>query len=109
MPKPKRLRWSDRRYQIYAFVDPRDNAIHYIGMTGDAKSRYYEHLHNLGGGREEKKWIRELKALGLQPIFQILETIDADSNAREIACQREQYWIDKFVRAGAPLINVMGK
>ena len=47
--------------------------------------------------------------LGLSPIIQILETIDASSDdAHKVVLQREQYWIDKLVRAGAPLINVFG-
>lgn len=45
-----------------------------------------------------------MKKLGLFPIIQILETIDATINdAHKVVLQREQYWIDKLVRAGAPL------
>jgi DNA-binding XRE family transcriptional regulator len=108
MPKPKRLKWHDKQYQIYAYIDPRDSTVRYVGMTADAHSRHYEHLHNLGGGWKERKWVSELRAVGLQPLFQILETIGACDNAHEVACQREQYWIEKYVRIGAPLINVVG-
>ena len=63
----------------------------------------------MGGGRQQRYWVSELKKLGLSPIIQKLETIDASSDdAHKVVLQREQYWIDKLVRAGAPLINVFG-
>jgi hypothetical protein len=40
----KHLRWVDRQFHIYALVDPRDNMIHYVGISDDVKFRYYEHL-----------------------------------------------------------------
>jgi hypothetical protein len=106
---PKQWRWNEKQYQIYALIDPRDNTIRYIGKSDDAQYRYYQHLHSLGGGRQQRYWISELKKLGLSPIIQILETIDATINdAHKVVLQREQYWIDKLVRAGAPLINILG-
>ena len=38
-----------------------------------------------------------------------METIDAPyDETHRIVLQRERYWIDELVRAGAPLINVLG-
>jgi hypothetical protein len=57
---PKRLGKSNRYYQIYALVDPRDNAICYVGKSDDVQYRYYQHVHNMGGGKQERLWIKEL-------------------------------------------------
>lgn len=105
---PKRLEWHERCYQVYALIDPRDNTIRYIGKSGDMQRRYYEHIHLAGGGWNEKKWVNELKDLGLSPVLQILETVDADDASYKLVLQREQYWIDKLVAMGAPLIDVFG-
>ena len=42
------------------------------------------------------------------PILQVLETRDAGPDAYATACEREQFWIDKIGRSGAPLLNVAG-
>ena len=42
------------------------------------------------------------------PILQVLETIDAGPDAYSIACEREQFWIDRMGRSGAPLLDVAG-
>jgi GIY-YIG catalytic domain len=105
---PKRLRRHERYYQIYVLIDPRDHAIRYIGKSDDVEYRYYQHLQYLGGGRRERSWIKELKKLGLSPILEILETIEVSANSRAIVLQREQHWIEEFVRLGAPLVNVFG-
>jgi hypothetical protein len=66
-------------------------------------------MHSQGGGQQERYWVSELKKLGLSPIVEILETIDAPyDEAHRIVLQRERYWIDELDRAGAPLINVFG-
>lgn len=105
---PKRLGKTNRYYQIYALVDPRDNAICYVGKTDDVQYRYYQHVHNMGGGKQERLWIKELKKLGLSPLLQILETISVSDDAHIVILQRERYWIDELVCAGAPLTNVFG-
>src|SRR5713226_1431458 len=99
-------RWS-RRYQIYALVDPRDNLAHYVGISIDAQSRFYGHMHDVTGNYGESRWINSLKKNGLSPILQILEVIDGD-NAGAIACEKEQYWISEMLRIGHPLSNVSG-
>ena len=43
--------------------------------------------------------------IGLVPILQVLETIAAGPDAYSTACEREQFWIDKMGRSGAPLLN----
>lgn len=105
---PKQLNRNERQYQIYALIDPRDNTIRYIGKSDDVKYRYYQHLHSIGGGRQERQWIRELKILELVPALRILETIDKNPNAHKLVLVRERYWIDNLISTGHPLINVFG-
>ena len=105
--KPKSQDSSSRIYQIYALIDPRDNLVHYVGISIDAESRFYGHIHEVTGNYEESRWITSLKKNVLSPILRILEEIDGD-NAGAIACEREQYWISEILRLGHPLTNVSG-
>ena len=104
---PKRLERHERCYQVYALIDPRDNLVHYVGISIDAQSRFYGHMHDVTGNYGESRWIKGLKKNGLSPILQILEVIDGD-NAGAIACEREQYWISEMLRIGHPLSNISG-
>jgi hypothetical protein len=65
----KCLQWNEKIYQVYALIDPRDNPVRYIGKSGDVQQRYDQHLHIVGGGWQERKWIIELGNLGLKPIL----------------------------------------
>lgn len=103
---PKRLKWSERQYQIYALIDPRDKGIRYVGLSNDAHYRFAQHLIHYGGGKLEIEWIKELQQLGLSPIFQILETVA--ENTYLSACERERHWIDKLVSSGYSLLNASG-
>lgn len=108
---PRRLKWIDRQYQIYALIDPRDNTTRYVGMSSDVNYRLHEHLSLDGkkqGNKEERDWIRELQQLGLSPILQILETLVGDLNTYSGACEREYYWINKLANSGSSLFNVRG-
>lgn len=105
---PKQLKRDERQYQIYALIDPRDNAIRYVGKSEDVSYRYYQHLHGIGGGRQEREWIRELKILKLSPTLRILETIDRVPDAHKLVLERECYWIDNLTSTGCLLINVFG-
>ena len=42
---PKRLRWNEKQYQIYALIDPIDGLALYVGKSEDAQSRFVGHLH----------------------------------------------------------------
>ncbi len=67
--KPKSQDSSSRIYQIYALIDPRDNLVHYVGISIDAESRFYGHIHEVTGNYEESRWITSLKKNGLSPIL----------------------------------------
>ena len=68
-----------RGYEIYALVDPRDNLVHYVGLSIDAENRLNGHLRGSGGSNQERKWLLELKKMGLAPILRILEKIEPGS------------------------------
>jgi hypothetical protein len=97
----------ERTYAIYALIDPRDNLVHYVGISVDAETRFYGHMHDVTGNFEERRWIKGLKKNGLSPILQVLEVINGE-NAHAIACEQEQYWISEMLRLGHPLSNVSG-
>ncbi|MGH2496123.1 MAG: GIY-YIG nuclease family protein [Ktedonobacteraceae bacterium] len=104
----KRLKWAKKQYQIYALVDPRDNAIRYVGLSDDVKVRMYQHTRSYPGNVEEQRWIEELRRDGLSPILQVLETIDTGDDRYALAREREEYWITEMSRLGYPLLNVFG-
>lgn len=98
----------NRSYQIYALIDPRDNLVRYVGLSISADVRFIGHLKGNSGNEQEKRWILELQLEGLTPMLQILETIEAGSNAYAIACEEELYWIREMARLGYPLFNLSG-
>jgi hypothetical protein len=87
---------------IYALKDPRDNAVRYVGRTEDLPRRYKGHLSIGGGyhpaGKAKHAWVAELRALGQQPIVEVLEEC-----ADKIADAREAWWITKH--KGPLLLN----
>ena len=105
---PKRLRWNEKQYQIYALIDPIDDLAHYVGKSEDAQSRFVGHLHGVHGNDGEQRWIMSLRKKGLSPTLEILETIDESNDTARIVREREHYWIREMVRLGHPLLNVYG-
>jgi excisionase family DNA binding protein len=99
---------DNRTYQIYALLDPRDNSIRYVGLSTNAQARFYGHLSGNESNFEERRWIAELRQLGLSPLLQILEAIDAGIDAYHKACNREYCWINEMLRQGCTLLNVAG-
>ncbi len=105
---PKQLRRNEKQHQIYALIDSRDNSIRYVGKSNDVLYRYYQHLHGIGGGEQERVWIRELKIIGISPTLQILETISISYDAHKVVLERERHRIEKLASTGCPLLNVSG-
>lgn len=95
-------------YFIYALIDPRDNVVRYIGITRNIYKRLTEYMDDPWGNERKKKWITELKQLGLSAEMEILEDIEAGPDAQMVATEREEYWIQEYLRSGAPLLNIQG-
>jgi hypothetical protein len=99
-------RYSDRplppNQRIYALVDPRSEAIHYIGQSANPQRRLQRHLQERGGSNAGKEaWIAELRGVAARPQLLILEHVTVAATARE----REDRWILHHLRKGAPLTN----
>jgi hypothetical protein len=68
---------------IYGLVDPRDNAVRYIGQTDDVKRRAREHVR-APHSPAIAAWIAEMAAEGHLPVATVLERCDrASANAAE--------------------------
>lgn len=106
----KWLKRHDKRYYIYALIDPRNYVVHYIGISNDAEQRYQQHIR----GKSNKyiwQWIQELRELDTVPILQIVETLDRDENKSfrdfmTFVSERERHWIKQY--SGDSLLNVRG-
>jgi predicted GIY-YIG superfamily endonuclease len=90
-----------KEYVIYALLDPRTDAVRYIGLTMDAKGREYDHKTKSGAGHYGA-WKRSLLKLGLTPEMIILE----ENLTREEAGERERFWIAYGKEYGWQLVNL---
>ncbi len=92
---------NNKRYRIYALLDPRDNRVRYVGLTGTPLHvRMFFHLQSARHGERGPKatWIRELLELRLEPqIVLIEETLEGP--------KREIYWIAHFRKVAGDLTN----
>lgn len=87
---------------IYALVDPRDQAVRYIGQTTNLVARLSGHNNEHPSKPTHKNnWIKALKKLGLTPIMEIVETVPLSE-----LDQREQYWIAVKLSEGCDLTNI---
>lgn len=89
---------------IYALIDPRDNAIRYVGKTfRTAHRRLRRHLAScyLNGKTHKERWLRTLVALGVQPIITVIETCTSSADLSK----RERFWIAHYRAVGAALTN----
>jgi hypothetical protein len=91
-----------RPYFIYELIDPRTQAIRYVGITVNPKARYLDHCRDsLPVAKGD--WVNELIEQGLAPIMNIRETI---MEGEEFALEREKYWIQTYAAQGIDLLNI---
>lgn len=100
-------RWYDRRFEdrtIYGLIDPRDELIHYIGLTVDLRKRMVNHLSVKRVVKlKVDAWILELRQLGLTPLVTVLDTAEGTDEGHE----KETELIRKYYIEGHPLKNRM--
>jgi hypothetical protein len=88
---------------IYALVDPRNDAVRYVGRAYEPQIRLREHINSEYAANPAKyRWIRELKKSGLLPRLEVLEGVYGSLQDADL---RERYWIQYFVSTGAELTN----
>lgn len=85
---------------IYALVDPRDNAIRYVGKTVDIKNRLAQHMSDGSGSKEKREWVESLRSISLFPEVRILAVVNSDNCFTE-----EKSWIKKMIDDGCDLVN----
>jgi hypothetical protein len=84
---------------VYSLSDPRTDQVRYVGITGNLKRRFRNHL-NCFDRTHRACWIKSLTSIGLKPIIVILEQVDRYFDDAERA------WILGFRQAGADLTNL---
>ena len=88
-------------FYVYTLADPRDDNVHYIGVTRYPALRMYQHLYTQDGNEGKLRWVQGLFADGIEPVMLVLETVDT----WELALERERYWIKLYLEQKAPLVN----
>lgn len=87
---------------IYGLIDPRCQAVRYVGKADDPAKRLTGHLgkQSLSKSDYKSRWLNKLLSLGLTPTLVILEEVEyLDWQAAE------QRWIAHFRAAGNRLTN----
>lgn len=87
---------------IYALVDPRNNAIRYIGKSDKPKRRLETHLipYNLRNKTHKNAWINQLLKLGLKPKLETLDWVPTSEWPAE-----EKKWIARFRNLPGPKLT----
>ena len=95
----------DNRHIIYALIDPRDNAIRYVGKSDRGLIRTTEHGTDGHLSRDKTykgNWIRQLKKAGIEYRVMILEEHDSSC----FLAKAEIWWIEFLRMAGYRLTNL---
>lgn len=89
---------------IYTLSDPRNGEIRYVGKTISLKGRKKSHFYSFSRPEHPKTiWVKELRALGLKPSMEVIETVhfEKDEGWEEV----ERFWISTFKFYGFKLLN----
>ena len=87
---------------IYTLTDPRTNQIKYVGKTNNPYYRFRMHIHEAKNGNTYKQnWIKGLLKSNLEPVFEIIDTID-----NKDWMFWEQFWISQCKTWGFKLTNL---
>jgi predicted GIY-YIG superfamily endonuclease len=89
-------------HSIYNLVCPTTGAVVYIGYSNNLKKRYMGHIHAPSAGL--RPFIKELKAKGLMPIMNELET----GLVYAVALRKEKEWIERVQAEYGTLLNKRG-
>jgi hypothetical protein len=90
---------DERTVHIYVLIDPRTNAVRYVGSTLNIQSTLARH-RNQTINKKKMAWITELKNEGLKPKIEAIDTTNTQ-NRLEI----ERKWIGHYLELGTKLLN----
>lgn len=87
---------------IYALIDPRTDAVRYVGQTiCSLEKRRREHM-NAPSNPDVRAWVDGLRVAQLEPQIRKIEHVCGDQ-----LHIRETYWITEMQARGADLLNVV--
>jgi hypothetical protein len=93
------------RFIVYGLVDPRTDAVRYIGKSCSWMKRPTQHRQEnfLRRDRTHKgNWVRQLAALGLAYRVEVLEVCPSERELGDV----ERFWISQAKGLGWPLTNI---
>lgn len=91
---------SGKTVLVYGLVDPRNNAIRYVGKTIHPQQRMSNHMNEISNCHRSH-WLQELKRLGLTPTMIPLTIIDGLWPWQ----YEEKWWIKHLRSRGCNLVN----
>ena len=91
--------WLTGQFYIYTLTDPRDNSVRYVGLTRWPEQRRGQHRY-APSKTPLGEWLDELSAVGLAPIFTVIEEVIGCHEGRDC----EKNWI-KHYQAIRPILN----
>jgi hypothetical protein len=86
-------------FVVYALVDPRTDAVFYVGHTGNHSERKAQHL--AGTDQMSGLFVQQMLLNGYVPLFIVLERCEMLTQA----LASEIFWIEVFRTRGAKLLN----
>jgi predicted GIY-YIG superfamily endonuclease len=89
-------------YFVYELVDPRTDAVAYVGITDNPNRRFQAHLSDTETNDGKRMWVEQLQSEGLEPRMRILEIVET----KEEALEREKHLIRHYTRLGEQLTNI---
>lgn len=89
-------------YVVYGIIDPRSDAIFYIGQSSDFAARKAAHLD--GSDQLSGYAVKQMKLNGFVPLFVVLER----ARTMAEALSAEIFWIELMKARGAELLNAQG-
>lgn len=69
---------------VYELVDPRTNAVVYVGITNNPNLRFQAHLSNTEGNDKKDRWVEQLREESFEPRMKILEIMETREEAVEL-------------------------
>ena len=87
-------------FYVYGLIDPRDNQIHYVGITQNSPARRLA-SHISGGASAKDGWLTALIDVGFLPRIAVLQQAETYSEIFEL----ETWWIKIAEQVGWPITN----